>query len=198
MPLNTDRPAENAAEYGHLFNIVVQINLIISLVVWFNQNWLICKIKSQISCPKHLKTGLSSGDPTGTKNTRNWCVTCGHSFHITGRKALFLWNRFGSSNTAFSTRPDSHMCDFLLTGPWACLEDYRINKHTINALHRGYPTLEICVHMCAGMLYEHVAEGCKAEERMAVATHCNIGPILVSCPQTPKPVSPTSVTCMQV
>jgi hypothetical protein len=33
MPLNTDRRAKNAAEYGHLFNIVVQINLIISLVV---------------------------------------------------------------------------------------------------------------------------------------------------------------------
>jgi hypothetical protein len=33
MPLNTDEPAENAAEYGHLFNIFVQINPIISLVV---------------------------------------------------------------------------------------------------------------------------------------------------------------------
>ena len=33
MPRNTDRPAENAAEYGHLFTIVVQVNLIISLVV---------------------------------------------------------------------------------------------------------------------------------------------------------------------
>jgi hypothetical protein len=33
MPLNMDKPAENTAEYGHLFNIVVQINLNISLAV---------------------------------------------------------------------------------------------------------------------------------------------------------------------
>jgi hypothetical protein len=33
MPLNTDRPAKNAAEYGHIFNIVVQIKLIVPLFV---------------------------------------------------------------------------------------------------------------------------------------------------------------------
>ena len=54
IPLNTDKPAENAAEYGHLFNIIVQINLTISHVVCFNQNWLIREIKSLISCSKLL------------------------------------------------------------------------------------------------------------------------------------------------
>ena len=33
MLLNTDKPAENATEYGQIFNILVQINLFISLVV---------------------------------------------------------------------------------------------------------------------------------------------------------------------
>ena len=33
MPLNTNKPAENATDYGQLFNILVQINLIICHIV---------------------------------------------------------------------------------------------------------------------------------------------------------------------